>query len=270
MSGNQGMSSEELDKLTTEEEAPPVEEETPPAEELDEETPTEESEPETPPEEPDEALDETEEKPEVDPKDAVIGGMRRKLRAAELKAARVQGELAAQQARPQEKSPMELAAEAQEVSIDEVEMNGKLYKEQRAWEQRQAETQATQKATADYKSGSEAAFLTMTDETLGEGLGLEALARVGEHLLTDQDRQEVFAAGKKCGIVLYKRLKERIIEAGGADAERLKPTQAKPKEKGPKTPKTPEKKPGPKPQDERDESEVRASTKVIMDDLEMF
>lgn len=272
MTGNQGMSSEELDKLTTgeEEQTPPVEEETPPAEEPEEKPPEEK-----PPEDENlakEALEATEES-EVDPKDAVIGGFRRDLRASELEAARLRGQLEAQQTRPKEKSPIELAAEERGVSVDEVDINGKLYKEQQAWERSQAESQVQQKQFDDYRSGSEAALLTMTDETLGEGLGLESIARIGDHLLTDQDRQKIFSAGKNCGSVLYKTLKERILEAGGANAQelqkRLKPTQAKPKD-GPKTPKTPAKKPGPKPQDEGDEPEVRASTNAIMNELEMF
>lgn len=281
VTGNQGMSSEELDKLTTEEDeeqTPPVgEEETPPAEEPGEETPPkEEPEPKETSEGTDlakEALEATEEPPEVDPKDAVIGGFRRNLRDAELRAARAEGALTAQQVKPLEKSPIELAAEEQKVSVDEVVIDGKLLRKHEAWKADQAQNQAQQQATRDYQSGSEAAVLMMTDENLGEGLGVEALARLGEHLLTAQDQEEIFLAGKKCGTVLYKKLKERILEVGGTNAQelqkRLKPTQAKPKD-GPKTPKTPEEKPGPKPPDEGDEPEVRASTSAIMKELEMM
>ena len=279
MTGNQGMSSEELDKLTTEEEeTPPVEEEEAPSvEEPDEEAPPEE-EPAEKTEKPDEdlaqaALDETEEESEVDPKDAVIGDFRRKLRASELEAARLQGQMQAQQAKPAEPSPIELAAKEQGVSVNEVVIDYELLQKHEAWKTQQAEGQAQQQANQDYQTGSEAATLTMTDENLGEGLGLESLAKLGNHLLTDTDRQEIFMAGKKCGPVFYKKLKQRIQEAGGAEAQelqkRLKPTQAKPKD-GPKTPKTPEKKPGPKPQDKGDESEVRASTTAIMNELDMF
>lgn len=270
--GNEGMSSEELDKLTTEEE---VEEESPPVEEPDEETPSEEKPQETPDEEkPEEdlaqaALDETEEKPEVDPKDAVIGGMRRKLRDAEMAKARAEGELAARQAGPPEKSPLELAAEEQGVSVDEVSVDGKLLNKEIEFRQKQTEARTQQQQFDDYKAGTEAASLSLTDEILGEGLGVEALGRTGEHLLTDDDRRTIYAAGKNCGTVLYGLLKKRILEAGGPAAQalqnRLNPT-TKPKE---------EPKPKPKPkakvsQDEGDESEVRASTNMIMQDLEMF
>jgi len=269
---SEGMSSEELDKLTTEEEeTPPVEEEeTPPAEESDDE--------ETPPREEDTdlaqaALDETAEKPEVDPKDAVIGGMRRDLRASERERYRLQGQLEAQQAKPPEPSPIELAAKEQEKPIDEVIIDGKLYKEQQAWEQKQATARTQQQQLDDFRSGSEAAVLTMTDETLGEGLGLESLREIGEHLLTEQDQREVYAAGKKCGAVLYKKLKERILDGGGTNAQelqkRLKPTQTKPKKEAKEKTSTKEK-PASKPQDEGDESEVRASTNAIMTELEMF
>ena len=273
--GNQGMSSEELDKLTTEEaeETPPVEEESPPAEKPDEETlPKEKPDDEIPPKDKDlakEALEATEE-PEVDPKDAVIGDFRRKLRASELQTAQLQGRMEAQQAKPPEPSPLELAAKEQECSVDDVDINGKLYKAQQAWEKNQAGNQARQQQLDDYQAGSEAAALAMTDENLGEGLGVETLAKIGEHLLTVQDQEEIFLAGKKCGTVLYKKLKERIIEAGGTVAQelqkRLKPTQAKPKKgDGDVKPKPP-----PKPQEEGDEPEVRASTSAIMSELEMF
>lgn len=208
-------------------------EEAPPAEESDESPPEEE--PEKPPEEP-----EPEKPPEVDPKDAVIGGMRRSLRTAERRADRAEGALAAKVAGPPEKSPLELAAEEQGRSLDDVIIDGKLLQKHEAWKEKQAGKQAQQQATQDYNAGSEAAFLTMTDESLGEGLGLESLAKLGDHLLTDTDHQEIFMAGKKCGTVLYKKLKQRIQEADGAEAQelqkRLKPqkSQSKPKEKQPK------------------------------------
>lgn len=274
--GNEGMSSEEIDKLTTEEEeTPPVEEEAPPVEEPDEKTPEtpdeeapaeEKPDEETPPEEP----EKPEETPEVDPKDAVIGDFRRKLRTSEIETARLQGQLQAQQAGPPEKSPLELAAIEQEKPLDEVIIDGKLYKEQVAWEQKQATARTQQQAAQDYQSGSEAASLAMTDEILGEGLGVEALGKLGEHLLTDTDHREIFMAGKNCGTVLYKALKKRILEAGGVAAQelqkRLKPT-TKPKEEPKPKPKPKPK--GPVPKDEGDESEVRASTSAIMKDLEM-
>jgi len=215
--------------------------ETPPAEEL-EETPSEEKlDEETPPEE---KPPEEEPKPERPPEDmvpaSVVGGIRRNLRASELEAARLRGQLEAQQTKPPEKSPIELAAEEQGVSVDDVDINGKLYKAQQAWEKDQTQNQVRQQATQDYQSGSEAAMITMTDENLGEGLGVEALGKVGEHLLTDTDHQEIFMAGKKCGTVLYKKLKERILEAAEPGTEelckRLKP-QKKSQPKPPIKPK---------------------------------
>lgn len=191
-----------------------------------------------------EALAATEQPPEepaVDPKDAVIGGFRRQLREAELRAARAEGALAAKTVAPPEKSPIELAAEEQGVSVDEVMIDGKLLRKHEAWKADQAGNQARQQATQDYQAGSEAALLAMTDENLGEGLGLESLAKVGEHLLTDQDHQEIFMAGKKCGTMFYKKLQERILEANEKGTEelckRLKPQKSQLK------PKKPQKKP---------------------------
>lgn len=191
------------------------------------------------------ALEATEEQPKVDPKDAVIGGFRRQLREAELRAARAEGALQAKSAAPPEKSPLELAAEQQGLSVNEVIIDGKLYREQQLWEKGQAANQAHLKQVQDYQAGSDAALLAMTDENLGEGLGLESLATLGEHLLTDNDRQEIFNAGRKCGTVLYKKLKQRIAESGGTEAaelqKRLKPqgkSQLKPKKEQPKTDET--------------------------------
>lgn len=168
-----------------------------------------------------EAIEATEEKPEVDPKDAVIGGMRRGLRDAERRAAYAEGQLAAQHAKPPEPSPLELAAKEQEVSVDDVAIDGKLLNKEIEFRQRQTVNQAQQQAKQDYQAGSEASLLTMTDDNLGEGLGLEALAKLGEHLLTGEDRQKIFLAGKKCGSVFYKTLKQRIKDAGGAEAQEL-------------------------------------------------
>jgi len=197
---------------------------------------------ETPPTE--EPVEETPPK-EVDPKDAVIGGMRRKLRTAELEAARLQGQIQAQQTGPAEKSPLELAAEEQRVSVDEVVITGKVHKAEQAFAAKQAAVKATQQAVQDYQAGSEAAVLTMTDDTMGEGLGVTSLGEIGEHLLTDDDRREIYAAGKKCGPMLYKKLKQRILQAGGPAAQelqkRLKPPQAKTKAKAKEKDKSEEK-----------------------------
>ena len=285
MSENKGMSSEELDKMTTEEEQPdepevkeePIEQ---PAEETKEE-PAEKQEPEPEKSEAELALEATEEPeekpPAVDPKDAVIGGMRRELRDAENRLARAEGRLEAK-ATPQEpeKSPLELARDAQskevghEVPLSEVVFDGKLHLEQRAWERRQDEAATQQRQTNDFQTAAIYAERTMTDAVHGQGLGLQSLQVLGAHLLTQGDKLDIYHSGKNCGKVTMERLKYRILQAGGANATELRgslnarKTQTKPKTEEPAPKKKVE---APKPANEEDR-QLRASTEQIMAELE--
>jgi hypothetical protein len=161
---------------------------------------------------------------EHDPKDAVIGGFRRKLRDAELENARLQGIMEAQKKPPEtEKSPVELAAEEQEVSVDDVVIDGKLLKQQRQWEKQQEKKEQEQNYRREFEQAGVKALEEMSDEVYGEGLGLASLNDLGKGLLTRGDLVDIYEAGKNCGKVMMQKLRYRIIEVGGEKkAELLK------------------------------------------------
>jgi len=160
-----------------------------------------------------EALDATPESPAEEPVKredmvpaTVVAKQRARARTAELNAARLQGEneaLKAAGAKP-EKSPMEMAAEEQECSMDEIQMTGKLYREQQAFEQRhataQSERETYERQTRDYDEG-----LATIDQTERE----ELIAR-GGHLLTEGDKRNIWDAGRKSGQELKRILTFRI------------------------------------------------------------
>ena len=186
------------------------------------------------------ALEETAEpEPKADPKDAVIGGMRRNLREAERRADRAEAQLEVKATPPvPEKEPLELAAEKQAVPIDEVVIDGKLFRQQQAWEKKKADVATQQQRVETFNTAAAKAKRTMTDEVHGEGLGLVALGELGNHLIDDLDQARIFRAGNDCGKEARKVLQLRILEAGGEDAKELKSrmkahkdSQAKPKEK---------------------------------------
>jgi hypothetical protein len=272
----EGMSSEELDELTTDEtvaddavvsssEAKPDEAklaqealdatgaESPPAGESveDDTTTTERAEEETP---------KGEEKPEADPKDAVIGDFRRKLRDQELETARLQGELQARKdlqtkaEEPPPKSPLELAEAAyieENGDLDGFAMTGSLYRQQKAFDDEQAAKKAatkeqTQTSNAGVQAENELQQGDLSVEKMGEGLDLQSVAKVGQKYLTRGDTVDIadmvqtrgYAAALK---ETYKRMRARTLEAGGEDAKILQnaiknakkgKSQTKPKKQG--------------------------------------
>lgn len=190
--------------------------------ELEESTPV--AEPEVEKSEAELALEETAEKPKEDMVPAtVVAKQRAARRAAEIEVAELRGRLAAQE-KPAvaEKSPIELAAEELGVSVDEVTVDGKILREQRAFEKKQAETTTHQQNLDDFKEAGSEALRTMTDEVHGEGLGLAALEELGAHLLTPGDKLDIFQSGKNCGKTTRDMLITRIARAGGEGAKELR------------------------------------------------
>ena len=236
-----GMSSEELDSFTTDEEvedsglteealeatgdSPSAEEPVSTEEKPVEEKPAEEAAPEK------EAVPKKE--PEPDPKDAVIGDFRRKNRDLEIEAADLRGELKARQTTTAvSKSPLELAMEAEGVDDpDELEKPYSVMVKQNAWEKEQdaiktaTTTEQTtktglQQAAADLQSGE------LSAEKMGVGLDLQSVARLAESHLTRGDLIDIEDIQKVRGHnaalkVAYKRAIARTLESGGEDAKLL-------------------------------------------------
>ena len=246
----EGMSSEELDALTTgeEEEKPEVlaqealdatEEESPPAEEpVKDETKAEET--------------TVDEKAEVDPKDAVIGDFRRKLRDEEIRTARLEGELEARksiQAATGEKpkSPLEIAEAAyleENSSLEGFAMNGELYRQQSAFDAKQVsdKTAKTQEEQAITTMNRSVAFLQAGDlspEKVGAGLDFKSVVALGKNYIDKADLLKIEIISHRDGIdagvrKTYELCKAAILAANNEDSKLLQnainsKSQTKPK-----------------------------------------
>ena len=249
----EGMSSEELDALTTGEEVEEPEnlaqealdatkEDSPPAEEsVKEEPEVEEPEKEEP----------AEEKSEVDPKDAVIGDFRRKNRDLEIERARLQGELEARksiqtEAKEPPKSPMDIAEAdyfEQNGSMQGFSISPDLYRQQRTFETEQATAKVSTEKQEQASSTLEQVGLSLQEgelssEKMGEGLDLQSVVNMGEKNLTRGDLVDLKDLQAQRGTEVtvkkyYKMLIQRTLEAGGNDAKLLQSaiskSQTKPK-----------------------------------------
>lgn len=160
---------------------------------------------------------------------------------------------------PPEKSPIELTAEQLGCTVDEVPMDGKLYRAQEAFKEKQVAIAAERTRVAQYDQSVGQARATMTDAECGSGLGLDSLWPLGAHLLTQGDAVDLRDKGPNAGAELYDRLTYRILKAGGQNAKILRQrlathkSQAKPATKAKdkdKPEKEPEKEPEPPSQQE--------------------
>ena len=246
-----GTTSEELDAWTTGEETESPEDLAQAALDATEEDsqPAEESvEDETP-----EGTETVAEKPEVDPKDAVIGDFRRKLRDEELKTARLEGEIEARksiQAKPEEavKSPLELAEAAwledeEHDDLVDFTMNGDLYRRQRAFDDEQAAkkagtTERTKSDNAATQAEEDLLAGELSEQKRGKGLDLRTIAGIGTQYLTKGDRLDIAdivqSRGSKAGLKeAYNRMVERTLAAKNEDSRLLQnaisKTRTKPK-----------------------------------------
>ncbi len=242
----EGMSSEELDKLTTEDESDDTglaeealaatEDESSPAEESVETDETKKAEEETPAKE---EKPEADEKPEVDPKDAVIGGMRRDNRDLRIEKARLEGELEARKSlqtttEPPPKSPLEIAEAAyieENGDLDGFAMSGKLYREQKAFDDKQAVDRATtdgqqQVNNTAIQAENELQEGDLSAEQMGQGLDLQTVAGIGTQYLTAGDKLDIANlvkthGGKAALKTAYKVMVRRTLAASNEDSKLL-------------------------------------------------
>lgn len=140
---------------------------------------------------------------EPDPKDAVIGQFRRELRETrhELDQMKIAN-------KPVEKSPLELAAEAQGVSIDDVEVTGKVFRAEQEFQNRRVQAQTQEQTYAQQKREYDAGLSSVPQAEL------DKLVNIGGHLLTEGDKRNAWDAGKNSGKELVRSLQHRIQEAG--------------------------------------------------------
>ena len=246
----EGMTSEELDALTIDEE---VKDETIVKEALEateESSPAEES-VETVEEETKEKESEAVAEEEVDPKDAVIGDFRRKLRASELENARIQGQLEARkelQTKVVEevpKSPLEIAEDAfreANGNLDGFAMTGELYRQEKAFDDAKTASKASTDQQMQTSTSLEQVGLTLQQSDLsvenkGVGLDLQSVSKFDSHLTRGDkvDLQDYNAIHGTEATVrkYYDMVIKRTLAAGDTDSTLIKnaikvKTQTKP------------------------------------------
>jgi hypothetical protein len=185
---------------------------------------------------------------EVDPKDAVIGEFRRKLRDQEIENARLQGAIEAMQTigqktekAPVEKSPLQKAKEQyveEYGSLDGFNITVDLYEAQETWKEEQVQKKAeTERRTSLDQKATQIADTDYTAEKMGQGLDYRSIVIPGQRYLTEKHLQLIAATsaveGTEAAIrKTYELCKDALLKAGGPRAEAIKlATQEKPKPK---------------------------------------
>lgn len=245
----EGMTSEELDALTTGEDTPEKVEQDLAKEALEAtDSPAEETVSE--PEEKEEDL--SEDQQQLRAKDSKIASQKHELKERDLENARLQGQLEARKelAAPQApvKSPLEIAEAAyieENGSLPEggLPMTGDLYRRQEEFADKQRETKA---AASEQSRGNNAALhaedelLTgeLSEEKRGKGLDLKTVTGIGKQYLTKGDRLDITdiaqSRGEKAALsAAYHIMVRRTLAAGNEDSKLLKiaisKSQTKPK-----------------------------------------
>lgn len=170
--------------------------------------------------------DEAKETPEQK-SDAAFERMRKDLKESSENQTRLEGQI--QQLTTQisggktetetvvEKSPVELAAEEQEVDVDDVDMNYGLHKRQVAWDAKQTkvETDKTSKETlATQQEESIATVMeSLTTEKAGKGLDFNTILTEGNELLTRGEKLDI-ADSENYGQACYDKCLEAIQKRG--------------------------------------------------------
>lgn len=174
-----------------------------------------------------EALEETEEKPtdETVPLKTFLA-MKSDLKtqidnlAGQVQATQAMSVKAEKTETPAPKSPLELEAEEQECSVDEVPMTGRLYREQAEFDARQAaatQEAATEKASQEGRAASfRDAVTELNVDKMGEGLDFRAIVVMGEKLLTKGETLDINSS-ENFGQSLYDKCFSAIQVRGTAE-----------------------------------------------------
>jgi len=123
-----------------------------------------------------------------------------------------------QASQPAGKSPLEQFAE--EEGADAVPTTQVLI-DQRQWDADQMARRTEADSMAVASRAVHIALASMTDETMGEGLGMETVLQLGHRFLTPGDQLDIRMAGDKAGTLLYQRCLERTIHSGSAPGKLL-------------------------------------------------
>jgi hypothetical protein len=215
-------------------------EEDSPAEKSDKDEETEDDTTEDKTEESKEKTEEADKVDDVDPKDAVIGQFRREKRDLEIELAEARGALKERQSMPVHaketvvvKSPLEIAEDAYIVENGDLEgfaMNGTLYREQRAFDDKQTATTTAETESKTHTTTLNQAVMDMQDtefsaEKMGEGLDVLSMEKFDRHLTRGDllDIQDMAAEkGLKASLrMYYGKVKDRTLASGTDDAKIL-------------------------------------------------
>ena len=181
----------------------------------------------------------------IDPKDAVIGDFRRKNRDLELEKARLEGELNVRRETKTEtiEKPLSPLAQAKKAGLednDDLEgftMSVDLYERNESFKdtQRNEKAESTQKATRQSEMNTTAKVLQNGDysiEKLGDGLDLMSVLKTGQHLLDEGDMAKIEVYAKKYGVESalkksYELCKDAILNSGTTEGRLFKLALAK-------------------------------------------
>lgn len=236
-SGLGGFSTEELDKLTTDETAPVIPAEPPKAIIEPAEPPVA-----TPPAEPEKKAEEIETPAAEDKEKAGLEKEKQKLlddvtalRAAKRTLLTRVSEIETQKTaavpvvreEPLPKSPFEIEAEKQGIPVDDLTPSVRLLKEQQNWERQQNQKEQLVRFNQDALEAERELAAELSEEKLGVGLDLKTVTTIGNLYLTAGDKVDIARAiqtkGAKAGLKLaYEQSKYRILASGTQDAALLK------------------------------------------------
>lgn len=137
---------------------------------------------------------------------AAISAQRARAREAEMASAELKGKLSAFEqaqvkAAPAKKSPLEVRAEEEGVSVGEVTMDGSLYKAQQMFDRQTVNAQAD----VDAAAATETAREESRQVARGEHDDWNEVIEKGQQMLTQGEILDINNAGKDYGVAAYKK-----------------------------------------------------------------
>lgn len=111
------------------------------------------------------------------------------------------------------KSPVEIEAESLGIDPDEVQMTGKLWREQDAWKAEEAAKSQATTTQQNFQDSVRQAAVTMTADKMGDGLDYQTIVALGGNLLRAGDDANVRASNDP-GQALYDESLAAIQRSG--------------------------------------------------------
>ena len=145
---------------------------------------------------------------------AAIAAQRSQKQQVKVQNARLEGELAAYRqlntkAAPAQKSPLEVRAEEEGVSVDDVQFDGALYRKQQAYDKQVVNAAA--KVTEDNEA--QAIRTKSKEDSLAKNPDWDEVVAAGENLLTKGEFLDLQNAGVDFGEQAYAKCKAAIARS---------------------------------------------------------